>query len=54
MDRDGGQRSIHVIRYRDGREAETWALSDRLGLLQQLGVIPEGPPAQARPESVSA
>ena len=46
-------RSIHVVRYRDGREVETWALSDRLGLLQQLGVIPEGPPAR-RPEAVSA
>ena len=46
-------RSIHIVRYRDGREIETWALTDRLGLMQQLGVIPEGPPAR-RPEAVSA
>lgn len=46
-------RSVHIVRYRDGREVETWALSDRLGLMQQLGVIPEGPPAR-RPESVPA
>ena len=37
-------RSIHIVRYVDGLQAETWALSDRLGLLQQLGVVPEGPP----------
>jgi predicted ester cyclase len=37
-------RSIHIIRYVDGQEAETWALSDRLGLLQQLGAAPSGPP----------
>ena len=46
-------RSIHIVRYRDGREVETWALQDRLGLMQQLGVIPEGPPTR-RPEAVSA
>jgi steroid delta-isomerase-like uncharacterized protein len=46
-------RTIHIVRYRDGREAETWAIQDRLGLMQQLGVIPEGPPA-ARPEAVPA
>lgn len=44
-------RSIHVIRYAGGREAETWALSDRLGLLQQLGVVPDGPP---RPQPVGS
>jgi predicted ester cyclase len=48
--REVGMRSIHIIRYRDGREVETWALQDRLGLMQQLGVIPEGPSAdQATP-----
>ncbi|MCA1572663.1 MAG: ester cyclase [Chloroflexi bacterium] len=46
-------RSVHIVRYRDGREIETWALSDRLGLMQQLGVIPERPPAQ-RPAPVPA
>lgn len=44
-------RSIHLVRYEGGREAETWALSDRLGLLQQLGVVPDGPP---RPQPVAS
>ncbi len=44
-------RSIHTIRYVRGREAETWAISDRLGLLQQLGVAPSGPP---RPQPVGS
>jgi predicted ester cyclase len=51
--REVAMRNIHIVRYRDGREIETWALQDRLGLMQQLGVIPEGPPAP-RPESVPA
>lgn len=38
-------RSIHLIRYRDGREVETWAIQDRMGLRQQLGVAPGGMPA---------
>jgi predicted ester cyclase len=44
-------RSMHIIRYADGREVETWALSDRLGLLQQLGVVPSEPP---RPQPVAS
>ena len=44
--RDVALRSMHIVRYRDGRQVETWALQDRMGLMQQLGVIPEGPPAQ--------
>jgi predicted ester cyclase len=51
--RDVALRSMHVIRYRDGRQVETWALQDRLGLMQQLGVIPDGPPAK-QPSSVPA
>ena len=46
-------RSVHIVRYKDGREVETWALQDRMGLMQQLGVIPDGPPAR-RPQSVPA
>ena len=46
-------RTVHIVRYEDGREVETWALQDRMGLMQQLGVIPDGPPAR-RPESVPA
>jgi predicted ester cyclase len=41
-------RSVHIVRYRDGREIETWALQDRLGLLQQLGVVPQRPEPVAR------
>ena len=51
--REVAMRTIHIVRYQDGREVETWALQDRLGLMQQLGVIPDGPPAR-RPEAVSA
>jgi steroid delta-isomerase-like uncharacterized protein len=46
-------RSMHIVRYENGREAETWALQDRLSLMQQLGVIPDGPPP-GRAESVPA
>lgn len=31
--------SIRIFRFSDGRIAETWAMQDRLGLLEQLGVI---------------
>ena len=41
-------RSVHIVRYRDGREVETWALQDRLGLLQQLGAMPQRPELVAR------
>jgi steroid delta-isomerase-like uncharacterized protein len=41
-------RSVHIVRYHDGREVETWALQDRLGLLQQLGVMPQRPEPVAR------
>jgi predicted ester cyclase len=51
--REVALRTVHIVRYEDGREVETWALQDRMGLMQQLGVIPEGPPAR-RPESVPA
>jgi steroid delta-isomerase-like uncharacterized protein len=35
---------ITVFRIADGRIAEEWSESDMLGLLQQLGAIPGGPP----------
>jgi predicted ester cyclase len=41
-------RSVHIVRYRDDREVETWALQDRLGLLQQLGAVPQRPEPVAR------
>ena len=31
-------------RWEDGRARELWALPDLTGLLQQLGVVPKGPP----------
>jgi predicted ester cyclase len=34
-----------TFRFEDGRIAETWALSDQLGLLRQLGLAPTHPPA---------
>jgi predicted ester cyclase len=46
--RDIALRSVHIVRYRDGREVETWALQDRLGLLQQLGAVPRQPAPVAR------
>jgi len=45
--REVALRTMHIVRYRDGREIETWAMQDRLGLMQQLGVIPDGPPARS-------
>jgi predicted ester cyclase len=33
--------SVFIERFRDGRFIETWSLSDRLGMYQQLGVVPE-------------
>jgi predicted ester cyclase len=31
---------IHIVRLRDGKIVEHWASVDRLGMLQQLGLIP--------------
>jgi steroid delta-isomerase-like uncharacterized protein len=36
---------ITIFRIADGRIVEEWAESDTLGLLQQVGAIPGGPPA---------
>lgn len=33
-------RHMHMLRMRDGRSSEHWAVRDDLGMLQQLGVIP--------------
>ena len=33
-------RHMHMLRMRDGRASEHWAVRDDLGMLQQLGVIP--------------
>jgi steroid delta-isomerase-like uncharacterized protein len=40
--------SIRIYRLEDGRVAETWAMQDRLGPMQQLGLVQEtGPVARA-------
>jgi predicted ester cyclase len=36
-----GWSSIRIYRVADGKVVQTWAMQDRLGLLQQLGAIPE-------------
>lgn len=40
---------VHIIRFRDGKEVEHWAVVDQLGLLQQLGFAE----APGQPASVS-
>lgn len=30
--------AIHIVRFRDGKLAEHWAVADQLGMLQQLGL----------------
>ena len=37
---------IDIVRFRDGKIAEHWGVADRLGLLQQIGALPE--PTQER------
>jgi predicted ester cyclase len=37
---------IDIIRFgADGRACEHWGVVDQLAMMQQLGVIPAGPPA---------
>ena len=31
---------IHILRVKDGQIAEHWALTDQVGMLQQLGLMP--------------
>lgn len=40
-DKRVGYASFRFYRIADGKVVETWAMQDRLGLLQQLGAIPE-------------
>jgi steroid delta-isomerase-like uncharacterized protein len=35
------QRQYHILRVADGKIAEHWAVRDDLGMMQQLGAIPE-------------
>lgn len=39
--------AISIYRFKDGKIAELWAQVDRLGLLQQLGAVPQPAPARA-------
>ena len=37
---------VDIIRFgEDGRAREHWGVFDQLTMMQQLGLIPEGPPA---------
>jgi predicted ester cyclase len=35
------QDHMHFVRFRDGKAIEHWGVRDELGMMQQLGVIPE-------------
>jgi predicted ester cyclase len=35
------QEHMHFVRFRDGKAVEHWGVRDDLGMMQQLGVIPE-------------
>ena len=35
--------SVSIVRLADGKIVETWGLWDRLGVYQQLGIVPETP-----------
>ena len=35
---------IDILRFADGKVIEHWAQPDRLGMYQQLGLLPAGPP----------
>ena len=37
--------AIHISRFADGKFVEGWSNADALGLLQQLGAIPQMPQA---------
>ena len=45
--RTAGWEEIHITRLIDGRFVEHWSVSDQLGMLRQLGLVPEpeGAPA---------
>ena len=44
------QAHMHFVRFREGLAIEQWGVRDDLGMMQQLGVIPEpGQPGEASP-----
>jgi len=38
---------IDIVRFKDGKMVEHWGVADRLGMLQQVGVVPTPPPRGA-------
>lgn len=42
------QRQVHIVRIRDGKAVEHWAIRDDLGMLQQLGALPTPAGASTR------
>ena len=52
MPATGKQCDVHgvdIVRFGDdGAAREHWGVFDVMGMMQQLGVVPEGPPAQAQ------
>jgi predicted ester cyclase len=36
-------RQVHIIRFREGKGVESWAVRDDLGLVRQLGAFPSQP-----------
>jgi len=41
---------MHFVRFRDGKAVEHWGVRDDLGMMRQLGLIPEpGRPGDADP-----
>jgi steroid delta-isomerase-like uncharacterized protein len=44
------QDHMHFVRFRDGKAVEHWGVRDDVGMMQQLGVIPEpGQPGEPDP-----
>jgi predicted ester cyclase len=44
------QEHMHFVRFRDGKAVEHWGVRDDLGMMQQMGVMPEpGGPEEASP-----
>jgi steroid delta-isomerase-like uncharacterized protein len=39
--------AVHIVRVKDGRIVEHWAVQDNLGMLQQLGLAPAPPATKA-------
>jgi predicted ester cyclase len=40
---------VHIVRFRDGKAAEHWAVHDDMAAMRQLGVLPAGPPQSHAP-----